>query len=185
MRHKFALLAVVPVLALGVAACGDDEEEPAAAAPATTAEQTESAPATTEEASQDIVAVAQGTEDLSTLVEAVTAADLAETLQGEGPFTVFAPTNAAFEALPEGALDELLQNKQELTDVLTYHVVEGEMRAADLEDGQTLTTVNGEELTVSIEGDEVRVGDATVAMPDVAASNGVVHVIDSVLMPGS
>ncbi len=132
-----------------------------------------------------IVETAQGAEDFSTLVSAVEAAGLAETLSGEGPYTVFAPTNEAFEALPEGALDDLLmeENSDQLESVLTYHVVPSAAMAADLSDGQELETVNGEMLTVSIDGDTVMIGDATVVQPDVEASNGVIHGIDTVLMP--
>lgn len=175
---RLAVFATLPVLALGVAACGDDEEESAGGG--TTAAETQ-----TMAASEDIVALAQGNEDLSTLVQAVTAADLVETLQGEGPFTVFAPTNEAFEALPDGTLDSLLEpeNKDQLTEILTYHVVPGEYMAADLEDGQKLTTVQGDELTVAVKDGTVTVNGATVAAADVDASNGVVHVIDQVLTP--
>ncbi len=132
-----------------------------------------------------IVEVAQGNEDFSTLVSAVDAAGLVETLSGEGPFTVFAPTNEAFDALPEGTLDSLLaeENSDQLTSILTYHVVPSAAMAADLSDGQELETVNGETLTVSIDGDTVMVGDATVTQADIEASNGVIHVIDTVLMP--
>jgi uncharacterized surface protein with fasciclin (FAS1) repeats len=175
-------IAAAGVVALGAAGCGDDEEDSAASAttPTATATATPSA-----EAAQDIVALASATPDLSTLVSAVQAADLVETLQGDGPFTVFAPTNEAFTAVGQDTLDTLLapEGKEQLTDILTYHVVPGELTAADLEDGQELTTVQGGKLQVSIEGEEVRIGDATVAMPDVEASNGVVHVIDAVLMP--
>jgi uncharacterized surface protein with fasciclin (FAS1) repeats len=184
MKSRFAVVAAVSALSLFAAACGDDEEEPAAAAPA--AEQ--AAPPADEQSSggQDVVALAQGNDDLSTLVDAVTAAELAETLQGEGPYTVFAPTNAAFDAVGEEQLQELLQpeNREQLSDILTYHVVEGEMKAADLESGM-IETVNGEQLEVQVDGDSVRVGDATVTQPDVDAANGVVHVIDGVLMPPS
>jgi uncharacterized surface protein with fasciclin (FAS1) repeats len=118
-------------------------------------------------------------------VQAVTAADLAPTLQGQGPYTVFAPTNTAFSAVGQDTLDQLLapEGKEQLTDVLTYHVVEGDVMAGDLRDGQVVKTLQGEELTVSVDGDRVRIGDATVVQPDVDASNGTVHVIDSVLMP--
>jgi uncharacterized surface protein with fasciclin (FAS1) repeats len=178
---RLALLFAVPALAVGAAACGDDEEDSAGAA-ATPAATAEPAPAADE---QDVVALAQATPDLSTLVEAVTAADLGETLQGEGPFTVFAPTNEAFTAVGQDTLDQLLApaGKEQLTGVLTYHVVPGELMAADLEDGQQLETVQGEQLPVSIDGDAVTVGGATVTQPDVDASNGVVHVIDGVLLP--
>ena len=114
---------------------------------------------------------------------AVTAAELVETLKGEGPFTVFAPTNAAFEALPEGTLDELLleENQDQLAGVLTYHVVEGAGFSADLENGE-VATVNDESVTISV-GDGVMVNDANVIIADIETSNGVVHVIDAVLLP--
>ncbi|UUY03646.1 fasciclin domain-containing protein [Svornostia abyssi] len=180
---RLAVFAALPVLALGVAACGDDEDESASttAAPAET-QTTEMA------ASEDIVALASGNDDLSTLVTAVTAADLVETLQGDGPFTVFAPTNEAFEALPAGTLDDLLkpENKEQLTEILTYHVVPDEAMAADLTDGQKLKTVQGEELEVGVADDgTVTINGAEVTTADVDASNGVVHVIDEVLTPPS
>lgn len=118
------------------------------------------------------------------------AADLVGTLQGEGPFTVFAPTNDAFAALPEGTLGSLLlpENKNQLAGVLTYHVVDGNVVSSDLSDGQVVTTVQGEKLTVSIMDGKVYITDAKggkvmVTQADVDASNGVVHVIDSVLLP--
>jgi uncharacterized surface protein with fasciclin (FAS1) repeats len=153
-----------------------------------TANTTESSQTVTEEAAapeQTIVDLAVATPELSTLVSAVQAADLVETLSSEGPFTVFAPTNDAFAALPAGTLDSLLlpENKQQLTDILTYHVVAGKVMSSDLSDGQVITTVNGATLTVSIADGVVKVGDATVTTADVEASNGVVHVIDAVLLP--
>ena len=131
---------------------------------------------------KDIVAIAS--ESAKTLAAAVTAAGLVKTLQGEGPFTVFAPTDAAFAAIQKD-VDTLLkpENKEKLTNILTYHVVSGNAMAADLEDGQELTTVQGGKLKVTIKGDKVMIGEAQVTMADVAASNGVVHVIDKVLMP--
>ena len=131
---------------------------------------------------KDIVGIAS--ESAKTLAAAVTAAGLVETLQGSGPFTVFAPTDNAFAAIQKD-VDELLkpENKKKLTDILTYHVVSGNAMAADLEDGQELTTVQGGKLKVSIKGGKVMINDANVTMADVAASNGVVHVIDKVLMP--
>jgi len=131
---------------------------------------------------KDIVGIAS--ESAKTLAAAVTAAGLVETLQGSGPFTVFAPTDGAFAAIQKD-VDELLkpENKKKLTDILTYHVVSGNAMAADLKDGQELTTVQGGKLKVSIKGDKVMINDANVTMADVAASNGVVHVIDKVLMP--
>ncbi len=131
---------------------------------------------------KDIVAIAS--ESAKTLAAAVTAAGLVETLQGEGPFTVFAPTDAAFAAIQED-VDNLLkpENKDKLASILTYHVVSGEAMAADLSDGQELTTVQGGKLKVTIKGDMVMIGEAHVTMADVIASNGVVHVIDKVLLP--
>lgn len=139
--------------------------------------------------SPDIVALAAGTDSLSTLVSAVQAAELVETLQSEGPFTVFAPNNAAFDALPDGTLDTLLQpdNQDQLAAILTYHVVSGEVMSTDLSDGQEIETVQGETLTVSIRDGMVYLVDATggesqVVAADVEASNGVVHIVDAVLL---
>ena len=135
--------------------------------------------------SSTIVETAVATDALSTLVAAVTAADLGETLSGDGPFTVFAPTNDAFGALPAGTVDTLLEpaNREKLTSVLTFHVVAGKLLAADLSDGQTLTTVQGQTLTVNVDGATVTVNGVPVVQADVEASNGVVHVISGVLLP--
>lgn len=135
----------------------------------------------------DIVDLAVETDQLSTLVTAVQAADLVETLQSEGPFTVFAPTNEAFEALPDGVLDMLLkpENKDMLVSVLTYHIVSGKVMSGDLEDGMKATTVEGSEATIKIGYGNVMVDNATVAAADIEASNGVVHVIDAVILPPS
>lgn len=137
---------------------------------------------------RDIVELAAATDDLSTLVAAVTAADLGATLGGEGPFTVFAPVNSAFAALPAGTLDDLLkpENKDDLTGILTFHVAAGAVMAADLSDGQEITTVNGAKVKVSIEEDgTVMIGDAKVITADIPAANGVVHLIDMVLIPAT
>ncbi len=134
--------------------------------------------------SADIVDLAVQTESLSTLVEAVKAGGLVETLKGEGPFTVFAPTNEAFEKLPEGTLESLLkpENKDKLVQILTYHVVPGNVMSSNLEDGMMAKTAEGSEIEVSL-GDAVMVNNATVIKADIKASNGVVHVIDTVIMP--
>jgi uncharacterized surface protein with fasciclin (FAS1) repeats len=130
----------------------------------------------------DIIDIASGNENFSTLVAAVSAAGLVETLQGEGPFTVFAPTDEAFAALPEGTVEALLEDIPTLTSILTYHVVPGEVMSGDLEDGMTAETVNGQSITIGV-GDTVTVDGATVIDADIEASNGVIHVIDAVIMP--
>jgi len=133
----------------------------------------------------DIVAVATAAGSFNTLLAAVEAADLVEVLQGDGPFTVFAPTDAAFAALPAGTVEALLANPEALRAVLTYHVVPGRVTASQLVSagGATPTTANGQTLNIRVNGGVVTVNDATVVTADVMASNGVIHVIDSVLLP--
>ncbi|KPQ16866.1 MAG: hypothetical protein HLUCCO18_06420 [Rhodobacteraceae bacterium HLUCCO18] len=131
----------------------------------------------------NIVETAAGAGNFTTLVAAVEAAGLVETLSGEGPFTVFAPTDEAFAALPEGTVEGLLADPEALAAVLTYHVVPGAVMSGDLSDGMTATTVNGADITVSIDMGTVMVNDATVSTADIEASNGVIHVIDSVILP--
>ena len=131
----------------------------------------------------DIVDTAIGAGNFETLVAAVQAAGLVETLKGEGPFTVFAPTDAAFDALPEGTVESLLEDTDALTSILTYHVVPGSVMSGDLSDGMTAETVEGSEIEVSISDGTVMVNDATVTTADIEASNGVIHVIDAVIMP--
>jgi uncharacterized surface protein with fasciclin (FAS1) repeats len=128
--------------------------------------------------------VALATESAKTLATAVQAADLVTTLQGKGPFTVFAPTDASFAAIQKD-VDMLLkpENKSKLANVLTYHVVSGELMAADLKDGAELTTVQGGKLKVSVKDHKVIIGNAHVTTADVCATNGVVHLIDKVLLP--
>lgn len=184
------IVAVVVLLALvGIIAWSMNDSDETANNTENTNQSQQTEDATVQESS-DIVALAAGTESLSTLVTAVTAGELVETLQGDGPFTVFAPTNEAFAALPEGTLDSLLEpaNKEQLQSVLTYHVVSGKVMAADLSNGQEIVTVQGDTLTVEITDGAVYIvdangGKATVQTADVEASNGVVHVIDSVLLP--
>lgn len=136
--------------------------------------------------SKDIVDNAVNANNVTTLVVAVKAAGLVETLKGPGPFTVFAPTNAAFEKLPAGTVETLLkaENKGQLVDILTYHVVAGAYTSADLTDGLVLTSVEGKKLTITrVDGKVMVNGSAMVETADVISSNGVTHVIDSVLMP--
>ncbi len=133
----------------------------------------------------DIVDNALLSSDHTTLVAAVKAAGLVETLKGAGPFTVFAPTNAAFDKLPAGTVETLVkpENKEKLTGILTYHVVTGAYRAADLKDGMILTTVQGQTLTVSEKDGKWYINDSLIEIADVISSNGVTHVIDSVMLP--
>lgn len=134
--------------------------------------------------SKDIVDTAVAAGSFETLVAAVQAAGLVDTLKGEGPFTVFAPTDEAFAALPEGTVDTLLmpENKDQLVAVLTYHVIPGKVMSTDLTDGMTATSVQGGDLTVDL-SDGVKINDATVTTADIEASNGVIHVVDAVILP--
>ncbi|MCC5862064.1 MAG: fasciclin domain-containing protein [Gammaproteobacteria bacterium] len=134
---------------------------------------------------QDIVETAVAAGAFETLVAAVQAAGLVETLQGEGPFTVFAPTDEAFAALPEGTVESLLQpeNRDQLVAILTYHVVAGKVMAADVVNLTSAETVNGASVTIAVEDGAVKIDGATVIQADVEASNGVIHVIDQVILP--
>jgi len=133
---------------------------------------------------KDIVDTAVAADDFNTLVAAVKAAGLVETLKGDGPFTVFAPTDAAFAALPKGTVENLLKpaNKATLTAILTYHVVPGKVMSGDLSNGMAAETVQGDTVTIMTDGG-VTVDGANVVSADIEASNGVIHVIDAVIMP--
>jgi uncharacterized surface protein with fasciclin (FAS1) repeats len=191
--RRLMVAGAVAALVLGTAACSGDED---GAETAGTEETTSATPEPTEEesapAESDIVDTAVAAGSFTTLATALEAAGLVDTLKGEGPYTVFAPTDDAFAALPDGTLDDLLADPEgQLTDILTYHVVEGEVMAADVVtmDGQSVPTVQGGELTIRVDGDQVMLEDATgatvnVTQTDIGASNGVIHVIDGVLMPG-
>jgi len=170
------VFAVAIAAALTLAACGSDDE----ASEDTVAEDTVAEEVV---ADGDIVAVASGNPDFSTLVAALSAAGLVETLQGEGPFTVFAPTDAAFAALPEGLLEKLLlpENIAVLTAILTYHVVPGMVMSTDVTAGD-VATVEGSTIAITTDMG-VMVNGATVVEVDLTASNGVIHVIDAVIVP--
>ena len=170
------------VASLALVGCSSNESS-TESSPSPAATSAEASPTAAAEAGT-IVEVASGNPDFSTLVAAVSAADLAETLGAEGPYTVFAPTNEAFEALPAGLLDELLKpkNKEVLTQILTYHVVAGEVMSTDIEPGD-VPTVEGEDLTIAVTDGTVTVNGATVEAADVEPSNRVIHVIDEVLVP--
>ena len=196
------LAAGLAALGVVVSACGDDGADADTAStttPATIATtmapaatgvpMTTPAPATTD---ADIVDTAIAAGDFTTLVAAVQAAGLEDTLRGEGPFTVFAPTDDAFAALPDGTIETLLEDPAgDLTDILTYHVVAGEVPVADVVglDGEQITTVNGAAITVRVADDgsvtltDAAGNDVAVVATDVQANNGVIHVIDAVLLP--
>jgi len=173
--RKVKLVALALVASIAFTACGSDSES---------TEETETEESVVEtEMATDIVAVAVATEGFSTLVAALTAAGLVETLQGEGPFTVFAPNDAAFAALPEGLLEKLLlpENIAVLTSILTYHVVAGNVLSTDVVAGDA-ASLEGSTLALTTDMG-VMVNDATVIQADVVGSNGVIHVIDKVLVP--
>ena len=186
-RTPRRLAAGLAVGALALTACGSDSNDAEETA-TTEAAAEESSEASDEESAEagTIVDVAVGAGTFDTLVAAVTAAGLAETLSGEGPFTVFAPTDDAFAALPEGLVDALLlpENEAALTAVLTYHVLGAEVPSSDVAAGD-VETLQGESITIAVEDGTVMVNDATVTAVDVEASNGVIHVIDTVLVPPS
>jgi uncharacterized surface protein with fasciclin (FAS1) repeats len=191
MKIKIAAAgSVAALLFLSGCAGASDEMTPEASTAETTSASmapSESMSETMSEAPMEepgtIVDVAAGNPDFETLVAAVTAADLVETLSGDGPFTVFAPTDDAFDALPEGLVDALLlpENKDALTSILTYHVVSGEVMAADVTAGD-VATVEGSTIAITTDGG-VMVNEANVVTTDVDASNGVIHVIDAVIVP--
>jgi uncharacterized surface protein with fasciclin (FAS1) repeats len=206
--HNLLGAAALTLAIGGLAACGgggEQSETPAVATAESTTTTPAASTATTPAEVEGLVTVggapmypnktivenASQSQDHTTLVSAVQAAGLVDTLNGAGPFTVFAPTNAAFEKLPAGTVDTLVkpENKAILTSILTYHVVPGAVTAAQLTDGQTLTTVEGGTLTVAKQGNMVTLtdekgGKSMVTQADVMQSNGVVHVVDSVVQPG-
>jgi len=163
MKFTFPKLAVAALLACGLALGGSMARA----------------------AEQNIVDTAAGAGQFKTLTAALDAAGLTDTLKGPGPFTVFAPTDAAFAKLPAGTLQNLLkpENKAQLVAILTYHVVPGKMMAAEVEKQKDLKTVNGKMLAVTAKPNDVMVGDADIVATDIAASNGVIHVIDKVVLP--
>ena len=166
LLRNAGIVAVSGLLLALLAACGTaDEAAPEPEAPGT------------------IVDIAAGDGRFTTLVAALQAADLVETLQGDGPFTVFAPTDDAFAKLPEGTVAALLEDVPALTNILLYHVVAGNVMAADVVKLDAATTAQGEAVTITVDGDTVRINDAQVIITDIVASNGVIHVIDTVLLP--
>lgn len=166
MRTPIKLAAILAALGLFVAACGGEADETTTTAPL-----------------KDIVDTAVEAGSFTTLVAAVQAADLVDTLKGEGPFTVFAPTDEAFAALPEGTVEALLADIPALTDILLYHVVAGKVMAADVVNLTSATTVQGSDLEIVVEDGKVMINGVNVITTDIETSNGVIHVIDAVLIP--
>ncbi len=191
MKRTIALL--VPALAVAIAACSSAASPSAAptTAPAATPAPTTAAPSTAPSASaaamtKDIVETATEAGSFKTLLTAVKAAGLVETLQGKGPFTVFAPTDAAFAALPAGTLEGLLKDPAALKKILLYHVVSGAVTADKVVGLTSATSVEGSPIAISVKDGTVYLNDsAKVVTPDVMASNGVIHVIDKVILPPS
>ncbi len=177
MKKKLLALAATSLIALS--ACGADGSTADTTLPASDTTAVMAEPGT-------IVEVAQSNTDFSTLVAAITAAGLGEALSGEGPLTVFAPTNAAFEALPEGLLEKLLlpENKEILTKILAYHVVAAKVMAADVMAGD-VTSLEGSTFAITTEGGVKINNSSNVTATDIKASNGVIHVIDAVIVPPS
>ncbi len=178
------IAAAVAALALTAAACSSDDDDASDETTTTTAPEERS-----DDASDDVVEgstivdIAASNPDFSTLVTAVTAADLVATLSGDGPFTVFAPTNAAFAAIPEEELNAILEDKELLTSILTYHVVAGAVLAADLQPSQEVPTVQGDTVDIQVSDAGATINGCNIVTTDIEASNGVIHVIDCVLTP--
>jgi len=162
MKTRMVILSMVLAVAIALAACAGGQKM-----------------------NKDIVDTAVGAGSFETLVAAVKAGDLVETLKGKGPFTVFAPTDEAFAKLPAGTLETLLkpENKSKLVSILTYHVVPGKVMALDVVNLKSAKTVNGQDLTIKVDGGTVMVDNAKVIKTDIACSNGVIHVIDTVVLP--
>jgi uncharacterized surface protein with fasciclin (FAS1) repeats len=179
MKRSIALL--VPALAIAIAACSSAASPSAAP---TTAAAPSTAPSVSAAMTKDIVQTATEAGSFKTLLAAVKAAGLVETLQGKGPFTVFAPTDAAFAALPAGTLDGLLKDPAALKKILLYHVVSGSVTADKVVGLTSATSVEGSPIAISVKDGTVYLNDsAKVVTPDVMASNGVIHVIDKVILP--
>jgi uncharacterized surface protein with fasciclin (FAS1) repeats len=179
MRKSLTLRALVTAAALVLvaSACSSDDGDTAAS------RDSKATSATSMKAADTIVDVAASDDDFSTLVSAVQEAGLASTLSGTGPFTVFAPTNAAFSQVPADQLDGLLADRAQLKKVLTYHVVPGKVLAADLQPSQQVKTVEGRDVDIQVANGSATINGCAITKTDIEASNGVIHVIDCVLTP--
>jgi transforming growth factor-beta-induced protein len=181
MKRIALIGSVALAVVLVAAACGGDDDGEQAATPA--AATTEAM--TTEQMEMDIVETAVAAGSFTTLVDLVQQAGLADELSGPGPLTVFAPTDEAFAAVPQETLDALAANPDQLKQVLLYHVVDGEVTSDQVADGASAATLAGPEVAFTVDESGVKVNDGTVVSADVMASNGVIHVIDTVLLPPS
>jgi len=178
-----------PIVVLCIASCGNTTTEEAT----TTETETESTltggqgAVQDNESAKDVVKVAAGSKDHTTLVAAVKQADLVNSLSNAGPFTIFAPTNAAFDKLPKGTVDDLMkpENKEKLQDILQYHAFVGTLSTDLMQDGQTLNEVNGGNITISKKDGKVMINNSANIVASIPASNGIIHVVDAVLLPPS
>jgi uncharacterized surface protein with fasciclin (FAS1) repeats len=184
---KLKTLFVVMTTATLLSACNDQEQQSTGTGDAISEKtNTGQSSVTDDESQKDIVKVAAGSKDHTTLVKAVQAADLVNALSNAGPFTVFAPTNAAFEKLPKGTVEGLLEpsKKEDLQNILQYHVSVGVFKPEMLLDGQVLGQVNGDNITISVKDGKIMVNGKANVVASIPASNGIIHVIDGVLLPG-
>jgi uncharacterized surface protein with fasciclin (FAS1) repeats len=181
---KYVALLLIGAITMVLVACSSDEENPPTVAPTPQPEPTQ-APASNDVVASTIVDIAVEDGRFGTLVTALQAAGLVDTLAGEGPFTVFAPTDDAFAALPDGVVAGLLEDVPALTDVLTYHVVSGSVLAEQVVGLTSATTLQGEDVTVALNDGSVMIDGANVVITDIIGSNGVIHVIDAVILPSA
>jgi uncharacterized surface protein with fasciclin (FAS1) repeats len=178
MRTPLKVTAAAILVSVTLAACGSSSSD------SKSSSDTKSTSTTTQAmADQTIVDVASGNPDFSTLVTAVTKAGLVETLSGDGPFTVFAPTNEAFAKIPKDQLDAILADQTKLTSILKYHVIAGKVLASDLQPEQSVATVEGQNVDIKVADGKATINGCAIVKTDIEASNGVIHVIDCVLVP--
>jgi uncharacterized surface protein with fasciclin (FAS1) repeats len=178
---------VIATIALSVCACNSTTSEAEKSAGEETSMGAGQSAVQDDESAKDVVKVAAGSKDHTTLVAAVKQAELVDVLSNAGPFTVFAPTNAAFDKLPKGTVDDLMkpENKEKLQDILQYHVYVGSLKTDMMQDGQTLNQVNSGNISISKKDGKIMINNAATIVGSIPASNGIIHVIDGVLIPPS
>lgn len=184
MKKTLQILAVLTII-VSLISCNNSTQTPANASPADANSDAGQANVKDDASMKDIVKVAVGSPDHTTLVSALKQADLVDVLANPGPFTVFAPTNEAFNKLPKGTLDDLMkpEKKADLQNILQYHVTTSSLKADYFKDGQTIGMVNGDNVTVSVKDGKITLNNSAVIVASVPASNGIVHIIDGVLLP--